>query len=415
MDLQQKIKRLKELKQRNAELNDKIKLQEQNYVKGKKATVDEKYISKLRRNTIKSGIHKTKAPSLRDYFKSQNSELYEELENEKQRKEYINSVLSMAHRNTNNIESLQNSSEQNLDDINDISKLRTFANSLLETKKQRNTAVKNSDMSITDDSTSEISSLTSSALTSEFEDLTTDDELYLTDSDMEYESEIEQTYKTINDTDAHTEYMKARALMSNNQNNTKTINNTKTGNDNNSNYDTKSIIIKPTSEYSKNRKQDLKNKKRMHKEIEILRNTTETIKNLCFNYLKSSYDKLMKIIKIYMVICRNDFIYVSNEIMDAELFGYKYVNQEYKKVLTKGTLIKIIFVYNGNVEMKDFVVHKYNNKSRRLEAYYCNITDDEDNGEVLINKAKKLTQIHPNWITFTRIKPSELIEKFTIT
>jgi hypothetical protein len=402
MDLQQKIKRLKELKQRNAELNDKIKSKEQNYVKGKKATVDEKYIAKLRRNTIKNEINKTKGPSLRDYFKSQNSELYEELENEKQRKEYINSVLSMAHRNTNNIESLENSSEQNLDDINDISKLRTFANSLLETKTKRNTEVRNCDMSLTDDTTSEISSLTSSALTSEFEDLTSDDELYLTDSDMDYESEIEQAYKTINDTDTRTETIKAHVLMSNKQIDTKSIN------------DTKSIIINPTREYSNNKRQALKNKKRMQKEIEILRNATETVKDLCFNYLKSLYDKLMKIIKIYMVMCRNDFIYVSNEIMDTELFGYKYVNQESKKGLTKGTLLKIIFVYNGKVEMKDFVVHRYNNKSRRLEAYYCNITDDEDTGEVLINKSTKITKIHPQWITFTRIKPSELIKKFKI-
>lgn len=394
MDLQQKIRRLKELKQRNAELNNKIKLQEQNYIKGKKATVDEKYISKLRRNNIKNETHKTNGLSLRDYFKSQNSDLYEELENEKQRKEYINSVLSMTQRN-NNIESLQNSSKQNLDNINDISKLRTFANSLLETKKQCNTNKEDYNMSLKNDTSSEISSLTS-LLTSDFEDLTSDDELYLTDSDIDYESEIEQAYKTINDTDTHTETIKAKALMSNEQNNTK------------------SITIKPTREYSRNKKQDLKNKKRMHKEIEILKNATESVKNLCFDYLKSSYDKLMKIIKIYMVICRNDFIYVSNEIINTELFGYKYVNQESKKMLKNGTLLKIIFVYNGKVEMKDFVVRKYDNKSRRLEAYYCNITEDEQTNEVLINKATKITKIHPHWITFTRINPSELITKFTM-
>jgi hypothetical protein len=404
MDLKEKIRRLKELKQRNKELNTKINHQTANYIKGKKATVDDNYIKKLSSRTINSKTDKTKGISLRDYFKEQNTELYEEIENEKQRKEYIESILSMSHNN-----SIQNTNNTNLqqalevDNLKDISGLREFTNTLLESRtRTHNTPELYNNMSIvsSDESTSEISSLTSSVLSSEFEDLTTDDELYLTDSDMGDDSEIEQVYETISTTDANTEAIKSRSRS--NSLSISANNNT-----------TKSIKIDHTKKISRQHEDDLENRERMQQEIDFLRTASESVKNSCFDYLKTSYSKLLKIIKIYLVMCRNDFIQVSNEITNEHLFGYKFVNYDCKKCLIKGTLLKIMFVFNGKVELKDFVVHKYNKQSRRLEAYYCNITEDEYTGEILINKAKKITKIHPNWITFTRVKPSELIEMFS--
>jgi hypothetical protein len=214
------------------------------------------------------------------------------------------------------------------------------------------------------------------------------------------ESEIEQVYETIATTDANTEAIKSRSRSN-------SLSTTSKGNT------TKSIKIDHTKKIYKHQEDELENRERMQQEIDFLRTAPEPVKNLCFDYLKTSYSKLLKIIKIYLVMCRNDFIHVSNDITDTQLFGYKFVNYDCKKCLIKGTLLKIMFVFNGKVELKDFVVHKYNKQSRRLEAYYCNITEDEYTGEILINKAKKLTKIHPNWITFTRVKPAELIQMFS--
>jgi hypothetical protein len=401
MDLQEKIKKLKELRQRNNDLASKLKKNE-GKVKQKNTiiqpineTTSRENINDLHKLTkLKS---KSKKRLLKSFFKEQNSELYTELDQDAKRKEYIQNILSINQRH--NLHTTPNQTEQDIDNINTISNIKKFADMLLEKRNTRNNELE--DNIDTSSNYTSVSSMTNteSNLTSDYEDLT-DDDLYLSDSSMDNESELDYIYRNI----------------SSNENTTRKSSATRNFNaTTNSNAITKTININPNHKISTYQQQDMDNRIRMQEDIEFLKNASEPVKDMCFEYINEAYNKLLKIIKIYLVISKNDFISVSNELSDIDLFGYKYVNYDCKKCITKGTILKIIFVYNGSVELKEFIVHKYNSKTRALEAYYCNITEDEYSGEIIINKAKKITKINPRWIVFTKIEPKELISKFTIS
>lgn len=397
MDLKEKIQRLKELRQRNKELNIRIKNHIHNSVKGKKANVDNTYLEELKREIMNEHLlNSNKIPkSLQDYFKEQNENLYIELEQEVKRKEYIENILKLSNCSSNSYDTIND----NIDNMNNISEIKRFANSLLE-KKQNitnsitdnniyNNSYNRSDIS----DVSNISSSSSSNLTSEIEELLSDEELYLTDSETEEDNTIfESSQTTTNQTTTNQTIT----------NQIKTIN-------------TNALITK----VNKLNKEQIKHNeqlqsKQLQDNINFLKNAPEHIKSRCFEYLKEYHSKLMKIIKVYLVRSRNNFMCVSDDVININLFGYKHINYITKIYLPKGTLIKMIFIYDGIVEIKDFVIKGYNKKNRKFEVYYCNIIEDKSNNQIIINKSKTKINVNPQWITFSRVNPEELIQKIKL-
>jgi len=386
MDITEKIRRLKELKEKQKLLNQKI-IKTSIQQKQNKNVIDKDYLSRLHSENISinkdTQTHKI-TNGLNTFFKEQYQELYKELENEENRQEFIKNILS----------NIIYTEYEDLNNLTDISDFKNYTEKLLNNNNNINSTLDidnnlyyNSENNLTDMLDDE-NNLT---------DISDDDELFLSDSESS-SSDID----------------------SNNNNNIKNIKssyniNEIENNDNDENMNTNKLIKlkKPTKdnklEKSKNEYEEYKNN--ILKDIEFLKLLPEYKKELCFNYLKEEYNKLTKIIKVFCVKSRNDFINISPDVLSIDLFGYKYINYDERKNIKKNTLLKVIFIYNGIVEIKDFISYKYNLKEKILETKCC-LLNNYNTDITNINISKKITKIYNTWIVLSKINTDELINNF---
>jgi len=375
MDIQTKINRLKQLKQRQAIINNKIS--ENNKKNTSICTSKTPLLSKhdthiplLPENKNKPRSRKT----ISEQFIESNKETYDTLIEEAKKQSYIKTILNTI--NVNNT-SHTNNVIDNIDLNNKEALINLFKTIKNNTHNTHNTPTTTEDIN-------DISRLSSVSALSDMSDVS--DVSDLSDSsDDEY-------------TDYNTKPSTTRTPRTPRTTSPNNVHNTD---------DTKRVIISNTVNSKVPNTDDLLNKKKMLDDIEFLRSASSEVKAMCDNYLQNELNKITKIIKVYIIKSRNNFINISTTLLDYVFYGYKHIPYYDTNKLITGDLVKIIFTYDGYVYIKDFTIYKWNTKKHKLQCRYCTITYTDN--DKIIKTSKTKIQIQPSWIIITKINPQELI------
>lgn len=367
MDLQAKLDKLRQLKDKQYSIKSDLN-------KYKSSSSAHFINSSNYKNTVYTHMNLNKSTTLAEQFIQDNKDVYEDLINEQNRQQYINNILNTINNNKNKSNIIDD-----INNTNDKSNLIKIFNSLQENNSNDIEYINDVDdnESLTDiDTNSNIDS----SIIDELSDISDLDSSDLSDSDEEEYSNEKESNAFINT---------KKIIVSGNYVNGK---------------NKESKMTKTEAKKNEEMKRKLMN-------IDILKQCSQKVKDKCEKYLDDSVNKILKILKIYIVMAKNNFITVPNNILEQAFYGYKHISYDECKNLNKGDIIKVLFTYDGNIYQKDFIVNKWNYKTRKLECYYCNI-EYYSNNEKIIKKSRKKINILSKWIIISKIEPYELINKF---
>ena len=389
MDFKAKIQRLKQLREKQSIINSRINENntKSNIIYDNKVNNYKKYNTSIQDNDFTSFPNK----SLKEQFIKDNKEKYLYLNEEARRQQYIEDLLKNINKNSKHTELLNNI--DNLDNLDNLNNNESIIQ-MIKTMKYN----KNSDYSIN--------------YTNNDNDTDTDTD---TDIDIDTDTDIDTDIDTLSEL-SDISYITDLSEEDNLYLSDSSVYSSISNNNSNNNSNIKKIVVQNSLINKRKTKEEINNeqltKQSILEDIEFLKTASPHVKAKCEEYLNNSLNKINKILKIYIVRSRNNFFNISNEIFKSVFHGYKHIPY-YKSHLhlNKGDIVKIIFLYDGEVHIKDFIINKWNKKNLQLECNFCNIT--YTNFEQIIKQSRTKIIIKPNWIIITKITPQELINNCT--